>query len=126
MKRTHMLVLSAALAFGLMGVSSLAAADVVQPYAADSEPSSSLPASDTYVDRHGPIAANTAVWGIGKRQSQDRFPFGGALVYDPGEDVRQRGEAQPAQGAENQPVVQTGNVRRPRDPQRLRPGRHGQ
>jgi hypothetical protein len=78
MKRNLLMLLSLA-AVGLQ--SGLVQAS---PFPADAEANYSLPAADTYADRHARMGETPNVWGVSRRvvQPHDPFPFGGGYIDD--------------------------------------------
>ena len=77
MTRYQMLVLSV-LTFGLQGGVAQAT------YPADAEASFSLPALESYAERHALTGDSSAAWGVSKREVQphNAFPFGGGYIDD--------------------------------------------
>jgi len=83
MKRNIKVLVFSALMFGLQGAALSATKDSAFP--ADAEASYSLPAKESYADRHARMGDSAEVWGVSKRepvQPHNPYPFGGGPVDD--------------------------------------------
>ena len=82
MKRNHLLVL-----FAMIGLQSVAAGNAIadaSPFPADAEMTQTVPALDTFADRHARMGSNPEAWGVSKREAaySNPFPSGGGYIDD--------------------------------------------